>query len=449
MKKIVTVLFAVALLSTLSLANGLNLNSLGSRALAMGGAFVGLADDFSAVYWNPAGLASFKTKTFGFYGTDIIPSGTYKLILPSFVPAPYPTGQVVDATTKTKHYLGGMAVYIHPITENVVGAIGVYTPSGLGADWPSEKLSFLSYPYQSTTIEWKSKIGLITIAPTLAVKVNDMLSLGAAINVNYGMFDTSMWAGKTLLPPSYTTEFDLGQYEESETGWGLGATVGLLFRPHQMFSLGATFRTASAIKFSGNANISNLVLIGQPGSSEMERTVTWPEWLAVGAAFFPLDNLTFTADIQYTHWKRIETIKTEYTNSIWSLLMSTSGKDTMPMYWEDATQLRFGVEYKASESLAFRAGYYIDPSPAPDKTMNILLPNYDFNVLTFGLGYNLNGLQIDLGFEYLMGKERSIDFAKTFNNALNPYYNKEYEDAMPGTYNMKIIAPNISISYRF
>jgi long-chain fatty acid transport protein len=449
MKKFVTVLFAVALLSTVSLANGLNLNSLGSRALAMGGAFVGLADDFSAIYWNPAGLASFKAKSFGFYGTDIIPSGTYKLIIPSFVPPPYPTGQVVDAATKTKHYLGGMAVYVHPIAENVVGAIGVYTPSGLGSDWPSQDLSFLSYPYQSTTIEWRSKIGLITIAPTLAVKVNDMLSLGASVNVNYGMFDISMWAGKTLLPPDYITEFDLGQYEESETGWGLGATLGLLFKPHQMFSLGATFRTASAVKFSGDAKISNLVLIGQAGDSEMERTVTWPEWLAIGAAFFPMDNLTITADIQYTHWKRIETIKTDYTNSIWKVLMTTSGKDTMPMYWQDATQIRFGAEYKANEALAIRAGYYIDPSPAPDKTMNILLPNYDFNVLTFGIGYNLNGLQIDLGFEYLMGKERNIDFAKTLNSPLNPFFNKEYEDAMPGTYNMKIIAPNISISYKF
>ena len=29
----------------------------GARALGMGGAFVGVADDASATYWNPAGLA--------------------------------------------------------------------------------------------------------------------------------------------------------------------------------------------------------------------------------------------------------------------------------------------------------------------------------------------------------------------------------------------------------
>src|ERR1019366_2732722 len=32
--------------------------SVGSRALGMGGAFVGVADDASATYWNPAGLAT-------------------------------------------------------------------------------------------------------------------------------------------------------------------------------------------------------------------------------------------------------------------------------------------------------------------------------------------------------------------------------------------------------
>jgi len=31
--------------------------SVGTRAQGMGGAFVGVADDASAVYWNPAGLA--------------------------------------------------------------------------------------------------------------------------------------------------------------------------------------------------------------------------------------------------------------------------------------------------------------------------------------------------------------------------------------------------------
>ncbi len=38
---------------------------LGAKALSMGGAFIGLADDWTAIYWNPAGLAQLKNKGIG------------------------------------------------------------------------------------------------------------------------------------------------------------------------------------------------------------------------------------------------------------------------------------------------------------------------------------------------------------------------------------------------
>lgn len=38
----------------------------GARAIAMGGAFSGMADDISAIYWNPAGVALFQDNLAGF-----------------------------------------------------------------------------------------------------------------------------------------------------------------------------------------------------------------------------------------------------------------------------------------------------------------------------------------------------------------------------------------------
>jgi long-chain fatty acid transport protein len=430
------VIASVVLLSSLTMANGLNLSSLGSRALAMGGAYVGLADDFSAIFWNPAGIAQFTTKYFGFYGTDIIPSGTYELNMD--IPG-LGTIPVVNAETSTKHYLAGLAAYYIPVTENLVAGIGVYVPAGLGAEWDGADFTAATMGEQ---YQWASKIGMVTISPALAYKINDMVYVGATLNLNYTTFSIKTHAGDQDLG------VDIGQYDESLTGWGYGATLGILVKPSEMFSVGATVRTPSKISFSGDIEISKLNILGMiPGSplygadiattTSAEREVTWPMWLAGGVALKPVENLTLTADIQWTQWSKIDVMKTEYDDPIWSLIVDTERK----MYWDDATQIRFGAEYRIN-TIALRGGYYWDPSPAPDRTMNVLLPNYDFNVITLGFGYALDGLQIDIGLEYLMGKERDIPYAKTLTNP-------DWKAAQAGVYNMNIMVPNVSISYKF
>ena len=39
-----------------------NFAGVGVRAMGMGGAFAGVADDFTAMYWNPAGLAQINRR---------------------------------------------------------------------------------------------------------------------------------------------------------------------------------------------------------------------------------------------------------------------------------------------------------------------------------------------------------------------------------------------------
>ena len=57
MKKIaIALLVNVCMLS----AQDFNLTGAGARAEGFGGAFIGLADDATAVVWNPAGLAQLE-----------------------------------------------------------------------------------------------------------------------------------------------------------------------------------------------------------------------------------------------------------------------------------------------------------------------------------------------------------------------------------------------------
>ena len=102
MKKGLLVLTMLTLFAVSSLiANGLSLNSIGPRALGMGGAMVGLADDPTAIYWNPAGLAGQNSSLYAF-GTDIIPFGTYDANSSDF--GHPPDIFKIDAKTETNHY---------------------------------------------------------------------------------------------------------------------------------------------------------------------------------------------------------------------------------------------------------------------------------------------------------------------------------------------------------
>ena len=57
---IISIILAFCSNSNLAIASGIMLEGLGTRAVSMGGAFIGLADDSSAIYWNPGGLARLK-----------------------------------------------------------------------------------------------------------------------------------------------------------------------------------------------------------------------------------------------------------------------------------------------------------------------------------------------------------------------------------------------------
>ncbi len=430
-KTLFAILACLVFLSSFGFSNGLNLNGLGARMVAMGGAFVGLADDFSAVMWNPAGLAQMNTTTFGLSGDIIIPKGTYQVNLLG-----------IDAQTESKMYPAGMVGFFTPVGDNIVAGISVYTPSGLGASWDGADLALVSgiTPQKGGTgnpnMIWKSFIGQVSISPAIAVKVSDMFYLGAALNFNYGLFNIQRTAGAPPVgfhPLLGIIYFDLGQYEEKSHGWGVGGTIGALIKPVKEVSIGVTFRTPITVKFEGDASIENFAVLGPPSETTFTREVTSPMWLGIGVAFHPAENITITADGHYTNWGKLDRVATEFESVLWQA--SLAEESDLELMWEDKWQFRFGFEYWVNDGLALRAGYYNDPAPSPDQTLNVLVPGFDFNAISAGVGIVMDNFTIDLTGEYLFGTERNI--------ALNEV------NEMPGVYGMNILAITASLIYEW
>jgi len=435
MKKRFLVGLAVLLSVTSGLlANGLNLNGFGARATAMGGAFVGLADDFTAVFFNPAGLAQMTKSSFGLSADLLMPKSKYGV---------GPT----TIETSSKKYPAGLLGYFRPVGKNIVVGIGAYTLSGLGAAWDNASPgiepvllagsglspSFLT-PQGIDAYNWESFIGSVTIAPTIAIKLSDMFYLGGSFNINYGFFKMDRWAGVYPLdlnptsPPNPDTYFNPGQQTLDVKGWGFGATLGFLVKPANWISFGGTYRFESKMKMSGTMEMENMGVLMLETSSGAKMDVASPMWLAGGVALKPVENLTLTFDAHYTNWAKLTTIVVDFDDPYWTAGLGHGG---LQLDWCNKTQLRTGLEYDFGK-IVVRGGYYYDPAPAPDETLNILTPSFTFNSIAGGFGFKSGGLKADLAIEYLMGKDRTV--ASSGHN-------------LPGAYEMNILVPMVSLSY--
>jgi len=410
------------LASGTALPNGLSLNSIGPKGFGMGGAFVGLANDYTAIYWNPGGLTQMQKNFIGVFATDIMPKATYK-----FTPAH------IDTKTKTNHYIAPnlMGFYHFDLVENLTFGLGVYIPAGIGAEWDGNDLKNL---VGGANKEWMSKVAVLDISPAVAYKFSDQFSAGVALNIFYGMFD--------LKKPAVISHLGVFQFSETSKGWGYGVTLGGLFKANEQLSIGLSFRTKTTVKMTGtatNPGMAAIPLLGAPGESDFDRDVAWPLWVAGGIAYRPMDKLVITFDVQFSQWSQSENKFTaKYNDAKWNSVLSANGSNQFILRWSDATQVRLGGCYSVDENLDLRAGFYTDPAPAPVETYSVLFPSISYKAVTVGAGYKVNDFVIDLGLEYLFGKDREVQL-------LSP----AIDARMPGTHGMNIPAWSLGVGYQF
>lgn len=438
MKKLVFFIVALAL-SVNIFANGLSLNSIGPKALGMGGAFIGLADDPSAIYWNPAGLI-WQSSGVNVSVTDIIPLSAYEYANPM-------AGIDINTDAEPNHNIAPNLFLNYNLNKISLG-LGVYVPAGLGVEWKGEDLlgfngppviptpyGNVNNPYATHELEWMSKLGVIDISPAVSFQISEKLALGLAANIYYGMLELKRGTDMMTLfnPQAFGTPTPgedgmLDTQNEIEvSGLGYGGAFGLMYKASDMFNVGLSVRTPVKIAFEGDGELA------LPGldTFDVELDLEYPVWVGGGIAFMPNDRITLTADAQYSNWSSLEKVKVK-------LMMPDAfggeTEDELVLNWKNATQFRFGMEYQATDCMAIRGGYYTDPAPAPDETLTILFPSGNYSVLTGGFGYARNKVSADFGIEYLFGIDRNI---------------KAMEDNMPGKHQIDIIAFTLGLGYKF
>ncbi len=58
------------------------------------------------------------------------------------------------------------------------------------------------------------------------------------------------------------------------------------------------------------------------------------------------------------------------------------------------------------ERYTFRAGYFRDETPVPEKAVDPILPDASRNGITAGFGYNVGNVSLDVGYMKIIFKDR-------------------------------------------
>ncbi|MEW5767817.1 MAG: outer membrane protein transport protein [bacterium] len=393
----VTLLFEVSQISA-AFGAAYEGGGLGTRALSMAGAFIGEASDWTAVYWNPAGLAQLKGRGIGssFEYVPLSGSDGNSLANPFpplmnadqgdiFFQFPHPTTgdrteplsfneKDIDVTV----YLPGLGGYT-PF-KGLVVAGAVYVPLGYSSEWKDAVAeNTISASYQVETYE-------IVYNLSVSREVMSNLSLGAGLNLLQGKYERH--ARKKT--PLYTYNFDM-----DGDGIGLEGVLGIWYKIRPYLALGGVYRSGGELSFDGKAKMGHsLVDVVPDESSDYTQKFKHPATYGLGLAFRPIPSLTLTTDWVRTDWSK-QRKDIDFDQPDQTFLKDKDERSD----WEDTDRFRVGLEYRVNNRWSLRGGFFVDPSPVPDKAVSLTnLVDVDRNFYTLGAGLDLNNWQLNLGY---------------------------------------------------
>ncbi|MCX6349233.1 MAG: outer membrane protein transport protein [Candidatus Aureabacteria bacterium] len=394
------------------LAGGYEWGGFAGRSGAMGGAFIGLADDWTANYWNPAGLAQLTGREIGI---DLLsPQPTMKgsesyLNLP---PTPE-TAQIYKYSHDVFiNYLGiepnnfektkTSDAFYHP---NGIGGYGafpaltvggaVYSPLGYYSDWED------TIPFGMGTIHAKNYEELVIVEPqlTVAKEILPGFYAGAGVGLLYNYLErTSEKTVSNSGIADYTYDFRI-----KNDGVGVEGLFGLLYHVTEKLSVGAVYRTGATVKMTGTAS-SSLSLMGLSEETDVTQKFRNPATWGIGVAIKPIPGvLTLTADWQRTEW---DTWRTDVEFDQDGLLLASENYDEG---WKSSNRYRFGCEFWATAKWALRAGFMWDESPMPDRSVSLAyIPDVNRKAVSLGVGFKpAKEWQIDALAAYAWGKRET------------------------------------------
>jgi len=376
----VIVLILSILLPSIGTAQDWNITGAGARAEGFGGAFIGIADDATAVVWNPAGLGQLERAEVSAVGRYISETSESKSFLST---NPY---TVSNTQSHFNFNFASLAVPFRAGSTNIVLAVAYQT-----------QLDFYANFTDIDKNQTESTGASSTVTPGIAFRLGSMFSLGAATNIWMGSFD-------------YSTKYTTGEVDKfspsfSGLNFGVGALLdfGGLSNPIPL-KLGVAAKTPFTLKADVGYTIS-----GSSGKANLEAEM--PLMLGVGASYQIGQSFTLAVDYEMRQYKDKKSTTTA---------LGVSSSEQMSESNNDLNQVRVGAEYL----IVMKGG--VIPLRAGFRTVPTVLANYVWNrdSLNYYPSDQVTGMGFSAGTGFI-----SNSFALDFAYSREQYDEQKWTDA--------------------
>ncbi len=405
-------------------SNGLNVQIGSVRAMGMGNAFVGLADDPTANYLNPAGLTQLEGWQTTLGVTPVLLQSKYtsnsgnadkiEYALP-VVPNIYFTGLLSD------HWSMGL---------------GVTAPYGLGTEW--SKTSAVRY------VATKSELVVLHYNPNLAYKVSDRLSFAAGVDY----FDVPKAKLDSQVDQRAFGDADGTKRLEGDGGaWGYN--IATLWKPTEKHSFGMSYRSQAKVRLKGNVKLFNMgatlrgsgSLPGPNYSVPVETIIPFAQNIILGYSFRPNEKWTFLFDYEWNDWSVFDRLSLNIKESDPTRSAFLNNDNPQNKSWKDSHAYAVGTEYSLPNKVKLRAGYSYFPSVIPEATWDPSLPEADVHNVCFGLGLPVKSVIVDFSYFSDIYEKRKV------NSSVGESW--QIPTTVDGTYRSISYVFGVSATYKF
>jgi long-chain fatty acid transport protein len=392
--------------SSISYGAGFKVSEQGAKAMGMANAFSAQADDPSALYYNPAGIAFLPGFQVSVGATGIlVPQTEFTGTTPLTGTLPFDIGNSVVSERAKRDIFIAPTFYASYSLDHLPLSVGF----GINSLYPLAKSWDDSSAFRNQV--QNVSIKPINFQPTVAYRLDDLhLAVAAGLDITYAIVSLQKSVYSPVADPSAPAPpfgaFELGSLGLDGTDTALGYNFGLLWKPRQDLSFGVSYRSRITLDIKGDANfLQTAVPLSRPRSTSSASTsITLPDTLDLAVAWKPVEKLTLEFDATRTGWSSFDKLLINFD----SPQFAAFNNQPDPRNWEDVWCYKFGGQYALTPKLALRAGYSFDQTPVPDATVDPLLPDADRHSFAIGSSIHNDYVSLDLAYMWVHFVDRAV-----------------------------------------